>query len=354
MSAIETTTRTPNPFQFHLHPVPASGAMDIWRSTLPLLIHAGSPLDAPGYASFLLLLDSMKVLALEGPACRHRLDLRDRVAAIVLTSGAACMSQGKGLWQLNRGDCLITPGGSLDWSSTAFSATFLVFSQHLLTEVVRALKLPLADPSLRRPTELLDGVLCRSSDGAEVASLLQAIHLLLCISSDLQASSPCLLPHLGLDQQLGILSALLAFPDLRHSVHSRTGRLPGSDHTLDPVINYIEAHLSEPLSLAAIAAHGHYSRRALQYAFRRTYGCTVTQWIRARRLDLAHGRLRLAAAGERVSEIARACGYRSMSLFSIEFQQRFHIRPSELLRQGRADAAASPPGWTRDDQRDTP
>jgi len=121
------------------------------------------------------------------------------------------------------------------------------------------------------------------------------------------------------------------------------------------VIDYIDAHLSEPLSLAAIEANSHYSRRALQYAFRRKFGCTVTQWIRARRLDLAHSRLSLAAIGETVSGIAKACGYRSMSLFSIEFQQRFHIRPSELLRQGRAakiraDAAASPPGWTRDDQ----
>ncbi len=329
--------------------------MAIWRSTLPLQFQSFPALDEPSYASFLLLLAGVKVLALEGPACRHRIDFDDRASAIVVTSGAACMKQGNALWQLNSGDCLITPGGNLDWSSTAFSAIFLVFSQHLIPEAIRALKLQLADPTLCRPTRLIDAVVCRSTDGEEVASLLRAIHLVLNITSDLQGSSPSLLPHLGLDQQLGILSALLAFPDLRHSVQSRTGRLPGSDHTMEPVIDYIDAHLSEPLSLAAIEANSHYSRRALQYAFRRTFGCTVTQWIRARRLDLAHSRLSLAAIGETVSGIAKACGYRSMSLFSIEFQQRFHIRPSELLRQGRAaktraDAAASPPGWTRDDQ----
>jgi AraC-like DNA-binding protein len=36
-----------------------------------------------------------------------------------------------------------------------------------------------------------------------------------------------------------------------------------------------------------------------------------------------------------VASIAQVCGYRSMSLFSIEFQQRFHIKPSVLLRQSR-------------------
>jgi transcriptional regulator GlxA family with amidase domain len=39
-----------------------------------------------------------------------------------------------------------------------------------------------------------------------------------------------------------------------------------------------------------------------------------------------------------VASIAQACGYRSMSLFSIEFQQRFHIKPSVLLREARSSS----------------
>jgi AraC-like DNA-binding protein len=38
-----------------------------------------------------------------------------------------------------------------------------------------------------------------------------------------------------------------------------------------------------------------------------------------------------------VTRIALACGYRSLSLFSIEFQQRFHVKPSVLLRRTRSD-----------------
>jgi AraC-like DNA-binding protein len=37
-----------------------------------------------------------------------------------------------------------------------------------------------------------------------------------------------------------------------------------------------------------------------------------------------------------VTSIANACGYRSVSLFSIEFQKRFHIKPSVLLRENQS------------------
>ena len=40
--------------------------------------------------------------------------------------------------------------------------------------------------------------------------------------------------------------------------------------------------------------------------------------------------------------LARTCGYRSMSLFSIEFQQRFHVKPSVLLREAMGDPELNP------------
>lgn len=51
---------------------------------------------------------------------------------------------------------------------------------------------------------------------------------------------------------------------------------------------------------------------------------------------VGHQLLRNPAPGDTVASIAEASGYRSMGLFSIEFQQRFHIKPSQLLRQARA------------------
>jgi transcriptional regulator GlxA family with amidase domain len=105
--------------------------------------------------------------------------------------------------------------------------------------------------------------------------------------------------------------------------------------TLDDLIAFIQANLDQPLNLAILENYTHYSKRALQYAFRQRLGCTVSQWIRSQRLDLAYQCLQQAETRDSVTSIALRCGYRSISLFSIDFQQRFHIKPSHLLRQGR-------------------
>lgn len=113
---------------------------------------------------------------------------------------------------------------------------------------------------------------------------------------------------------------------------------PFDRDAFEALIAYINANLDQPLNLTLLQNHIHYSRRALQYAFRQRLGCTATQWIRGQRLDKARRLLGYAAQGESVASIAQACGYRSMSLFSIEFQQRFHIKPSVLLREARSSS----------------
>jgi AraC-like DNA-binding protein len=51
------------------------------------------------------------------------------------------------------------------------------------------------------------------------------------------------------------------------------------------------------------------------------------------RLERARRWLQQPQQGETVTRIAHACGYRSLNLFSMDFQQRFHVKPSELLRE---------------------
>jgi transcriptional regulator GlxA family with amidase domain len=131
---------------------------------------------------------------------------------------------------------------------------------------------------------------------------------------------------------------LVAFPQLRRDcLLAKTLRdQMASKDAFDRLIVYIRDNLDQPLNLTLLEKRSSYSRRALQYAFKERLGCTATQWIRAQRLDLAHQLLRNPAPGDTVASIAQASGYRSMGLFSIEFQQRFHIKPSQLLREARA------------------
>jgi AraC-like DNA-binding protein len=80
-----------------------------------------------------------------------------------------------------------------------------------------------------------------------------------------------------------------------------------------------------------------YSRRALHYAFRARFDCSPMQWVRQQRLALALDRLQNPLQGESVLGVALACGYRSLSQFSVDFQKTYQRKPSEVLRRGRIE-----------------
>jgi AraC-like DNA-binding protein len=149
---------------------------------------------------------------------------------------------------------------------------------------------------------------------------------------------------LELEQLLYRLALLLLFPDLHNQdqidrVLNRSQR--GKD-SFDELLEFIQANLEKSLSMPMLEAYSHYSRRAIQYAFRERLGCTATQWIRQQRLQMARECLQAPLPGDTVNSIALRCGYRSASLFSMEFQQRYLIKPSSILRQSRpCDSKAS-------------
>jgi len=150
--------------------------------------------------------------------------------------------------------------------------------------------------------------------------------------------SHALVDRLELDDQIYRLIAALVLPDLR--LETPLDRLTQKDQqgrdAFDELIDYIKLNLTEPLNLTMLENQSHYSRRALQYAFRERLGCTATQWIRNQRLDLARRHLQNPGPADSVAGIATLCGYRSLSLFGVDFQQRFHVKPSQLLREARA------------------
>jgi AraC-like DNA-binding protein len=149
---------------------------------------------------------------------------------------------------------------------------------------------------------------------------------------------PHLPSKLELEQLLYRISLLLLFPDLHQQdqfdrVLSRNQR--GQD-SFDELLEFIRANLDKTLSIPMLEAYSHYSRRAIQYSFKERLGCTITQWIRQQRLQLARECLQNPLPEDTVQSIALRCGYRSASLFSMEFQQRYLAKPSAILRQSRS------------------
>lgn len=104
---------------------------------------------------------------------------------------------------------------------------------------------------------------------------------------------------------------------------------------IDALVDWMHAHAHEPLSLSDLERQSHYSRRSLQYAFKARFGCGPMQYLRRQRLWQARRLLKRAPSSAGVTEVARACGYLSLSTFSRDFRASFGVAPSRLLMERR-------------------
>ncbi|MFW8593900.1 helix-turn-helix domain-containing protein [Cribrihabitans neustonicus] len=103
---------------------------------------------------------------------------------------------------------------------------------------------------------------------------------------------------------------------------------------------FIHAHLADPISLSAIASAAGCSLRSLQTGFRGSFGLSPMQYLRDRRLDMAHylllsrpaGGKACGNAGGSVGSIAHDCGFAHMGRFAQLYRARFGQPPSATAR----------------------
>lgn len=327
MEAWSNTLIHANPFEKHLLPWPDCSLPAVaFEAPLPLACWRNAAVSADcGDRAFHRNLNQVQVLAHAGTAITMDLPGRDWVSLLFVAAGELQLQQGHKVSLAVAGDWLLVPPPPVQWQSTSFNVLCLMAPLQQLAGVQPLL--------LQR---------MHASHGAVQASLLDMLSVSLRGFAALMDANAAVLGTLALDQHLLGLIAVLAVADgSQESGGDSPLRPHGSARdAVDDLISYIKANLDQPLNLTVLQNRSHYSRRALQYAFRERLGCTVTQWIRAQRLDLARRLLLAAAPGDSVSSIAQACGYHAMGLFSIDFQQRFHVKPSALLREARAAAEA--------------
>ncbi len=90
--------------------------------------------------------------------------------------------------------------------------------------------------------------------------------------------------------------------------------------------SYVDAHLTQKLSMETIAAGVHYSRSYIAAQFRRSTGTTISSYVSKRRLEEAE---RLLKSGEyTISQIAEQLNYSSVQYFSKCFKDAYGICPS--------------------------
>lgn len=333
----ETTSIIANPFQLQLNckervfpdihafeaPLPLSSARD---DPALLLSFSGIFHTAWPY---------LDVVALEGPSTITKLDKRPMLSLVYVAAGEIFFHQQNAILRCSAGDCLFIPQDAAVWKSSSYSVVAVSLTPEQILASFDSLNLRELTLGSARRLDLSKPACMKASDGKIEASILTTLYHLLIITSELAVNHPNLQTYLGVANQLSLLAALMACPNLYNALAFERSEAKGGgiDEAINDLTNYMTSHLSSPLSLTTLEQYSHYSRRSLQYAFRQRFGCTITQWIRAKRLDQAFERLKKSHREDTVSSIAHACGYRSSSLFSIEFQNRFHVKPSVLLRK---------------------
>lgn len=109
----------------------------------------------------------------------------------------------------------------------------------------------------------------------------------------------------------------------RNGIHERT--LP---RRIKLAREYLVAHFSEPISLSSlarlVAAHPVYLARE----FRKCYGCTVGEYLRQLRIELACRQL--ATSEDTIASIALNAGFSDQAHFSKIFKRRTGKTPSEF------------------------
>lgn len=100
---------------------------------------------------------------------------------------------------------------------------------------------------------------------------------------------------------------------------------------INKVMDYIDAHLDEPLDLESIATVASFSPFHFHRIFTFLVGETPSDYIQRLRIEKAAWRLRNEET-ETITEIAYSCGFSTVSLFSRTFRKYFGMTPSQFSK----------------------
>lgn len=336
----QQTARFSNPLlrQCHLSEDPRACA-SLLQEALPLMeLQPLEPAATWWFYGANLHLGSMVATAWTAKPMRAAFsDRRDRIAVLGY-GGEQRLRQASRTWHCGIGCCLLMAKAPCTMESSLSSAVAFALSDEQLLQAAMSMGGYHHQPSGWQ--DILDQAHGWSPpENPSAPSLLSALRQTVDMAGQLSGYGRGLLESLQLDDQIHRLMAAMLLPDLREekSLDRLRHRQRQGRDAFDELIDYIKQNLGSPLTLSVLESRSHYSRRALQYAFAERLGCGATQWIKNQRLDLARRRLENPTPTDSVGSIAKECGYRSLGLFSVDFQQRFFVKPSQLLRESRPD-----------------
>ena len=115
--------------------------------------------------------------------------------------------------------------------------------------------------------------------------------------------------------------------------HNFTAALERADRPIAPrdvrrAIDFMQAKLGSPITIANIAEASGIAGRTLFKHFQDYHGVSPMRYLRNARFEKAREALKQAQPEESITEIAMAWGFGHMGRFSVEYRKRFGERPS--------------------------
>lgn len=136
-------------------------------------------------------------------------------------------------------------------------------------------------------------------------------------------------------ERFTVLQMLTTHPNSVLGRDSRVQPAGASAAAARATADYLRAHCGQPVRIGGLAAQFGISVRALQLAFRRTYGVTPHEYLREARLQSAHLDL-TSDPSVSIAEVAYRWGFSSPSRFSRYYREYFGTPPSAANRRGYA------------------
>lgn len=136
----------------------------------------------------------------------------------------------------------------------------------------------------------------------------------------------------GFDDQIYRLLAMALRPEyfLRDGTPARAIGQRSRNRAIDLFERYVEENIDQPIALSEVEALLGTGARALQYACLKRHGCSPRVYIRNRKIERAHERIRHATQPLQLARLAFELGFSSQSQFSRYFRERFGVLPSQL------------------------
>lgn len=104
----------------------------------------------------------------------------------------------------------------------------------------------------------------------------------------------------------------------------------GSEKTSERVARYVDENITEELGVDEICKRFHISKSMLYREFKVCFGCTVGEYITAKRMDLAEQLLRTTQSS--ISEISEKCGIDNCQYFCRIFKKQRGITPLQYRK----------------------